>query len=934
MKLKNLSATAFSILSFCICHISSGQDIKGRVSDADDGSPLIGATVEVEGSPLAGVCNAEGYFELEGLPAGTYTLKINYVSYIPVILSDIASPYEGILEIKMTTDKEVLAAGAVTGLRRNDTEIATVQAGKLSSVIVSNISSQEIARSQDSDAGEVIKRIPGVSVIEDKFVMVRGLSQRYNNVWINGGAVPSSEADSRAFSFDIIPSSQIDNLEIVKTPAPEYLSDYSGGFILINTKEIPDENAFSISVGGGLNDASSFRNFITYPSSALDFLGFGAGARSISGGFFAAMPKTGDKIDLSASGLSDTWKTSSFKPLGDAKLSASLARRWNLKGHKLGMTALASYSNEYRTYLNMKNNLFGVYNESEGESTILRNSVDDRYSNNVKLGGMLNFTLLSKNGDHKFQFKNIYNQLATDRYTFRKGINAQSDREESAEYYYQSRTIVSSQINGSHNFGNNRIEWKTGFSYSNRLLPDRRRYVVNDIKTSASAEQQIGLLTGHNVNREWTKLDEYIISEALNYSRELHLGNWTPALKSGVYGEFRTRKYFTREFTYNWDPTNTLPEGFRFMDMQELLGNPSYFGPDKLFLSEAPKMTNSYAGKNYLGTAYIAANLPFGKFSAYLGVRYEYNLMELISNTNDYYSSPNSDFYPGSDFFPSVNLTYKFNGKHQLRASYGKSINRPEFREVSFSTFYDFELASFVKGNYQLKSCRIDNADIRYEYYPSAGEIISFALFYKYFDSPIEWTYTVEGGTDLQYSFMNALAANNYGVEVDIRKDLSFTGLKGLRWSFNGALIRSRVLFEPGSAEKDRPMQGQSPYLVNSGLFYTNEALQLNLGLLYNRIGKRIIGVGRSMGVSSDGEKTDVPDSYEMPRDVLDLSASKKFGRHIEVKLSLRDILGQRVSQKQFEEFEGKDGKTHIAEQIVRDYYPGRNFSFAITYIF
>lgn len=913
---------------------AGAHNIKGRIIDAGDNAPLAGATVEVEGMSPVGICDIDGYFEIEGLPEGKYTLLVNYISYKSLKLGNIASPYPGMLEIRMEMDTEMLAAGAVSGVKRSDTEIATVQAGKFSSVIVSNISSQEIARSQDSNASEVVKRIPGVSVIEDKFVMVRGLSQRYNNVWINGGGVPSSEADSRAFSFDIIPSSQIDNLEIVKVPAPEYLSDYSGGFILINTKEIPEKNAFSLSIGTSVNDASAFRDFITYGRQPLDFLGFGAGSRSIKGGFFAEMPRTDNKISLSQSGLSNDWSTRSLKPLGDLKLSASLSRSWKVRGHRMGLTALAAYSNDYRTYLDMQNNLFGVYNKKDGESTVLRNSVDDQYGNNVRLSGMVNFTLLSKNGNHKYRFKNIFNQAGTDRYTFRRGVNPQSDREESAEYYYQSRSIASSQITGTHSFGKNTLDWKTGFSYSNRLLPDRRRYVVSDIKTSSSSEQRLGLLTGHNVNREWTKLDEYIVSQALNYSRDLQFGGWEPTFKAGLFGEYRTRQYFTREFTYNWDAENSLPEGFQFMDMQELLSNSANFGPDRLYLSESPKMTNSYGGKNYLETAYVAAKLPFGKFSAYLGLRYEYDLMELISNTNDYYISPNSDFYPGSDFFPSINLTYKFNEAHQLRASYGKSINRGEFRERSFSTFYDFDLASFVKGNFELRSCHIDNADLRYEYYPSNGEIVSVAAFYKYFDSPIEWTYTVEGGTDLQYSFMNALAANNYGIELDIRKDLSFMGLEGFRWSFNGALIKSRVLFEPGSAERDRPMQGQSPYLVNSGLFYTNKALKLNLSILYNRIGKRIIGVGRSLGVSSTGEKTDVPDSYEMPRDVLDISLSKAFGKHIELKLGLKDVLGQRVSYKQFEEFTDADGKPQTVEQTVRDYYPGRNFSFALTYIF
>ena len=140
----------------------------------------------------------------------------------------------------MESDERTLGEVSVTAVARRNTETAQVQEQKRSLVVQTGVSAQQIARTQDKDASEVIRRVPGVSIINEKFVMVRGLSQRYNNVWLNGGAVPSSEADSRAFSFDILPSSQLDNMVIVKSPAPEYPADFTGGFILVNTKQLPE----------------------------------------------------------------------------------------------------------------------------------------------------------------------------------------------------------------------------------------------------------------------------------------------------------------------------------------------------------------------------------------------------------------------------------------------------------------------------------------------------------------------------------------------------------------------------------------------------------------------------------------------------------------------------------------------------------------------
>ena len=377
-----------------------------------------------------------------------------------------------------------------------------------------------------------------------------------------------------------------------------------------------------------------------------------------------------------------------------------------------------------------------------------------------------------------------------------------------------------------------------------------------------------------------------------------------------------------------------MPSDFRHSDIPTLLSSEANMGYDKLYLLEEKQMRNNYRGHNTLGAGYLAMSLPFGKLGIHAGVRFEHNDMELISNSRDYEKSESSRHYKTDDVFPSLNTTYKISDQHQVRLSYGRSINRPEFREVSSSVYYDFDLASNVQGNTELKNCYVDNLDLRYEWYPSRGELISLAVFYKHFDSPIEWTYTVAGGTDLIYSYKNAKSANNYGVELDIRKNLGFIGLKDFSWSFNGALIKSKVQFEKGSKEENRPMQGQSPYLINTGIFYKNEPLKMDIALLYNRIGKRIIGVGRSEGSTGDDSNSRVPHSYEMPRNTIDFSLAKKFGNHLELKLNVRDLLAEKIYYKQFADVTYSDGSKKKVEEISRCYKPGRNIGLQAIYKF
>lgn len=904
--------------------------IRGTILDKSNREALTGATIQVVGTPLGAVADVEGHFLLPEVKNGTYTLAVNYVGYQEIRLNGVkvtADPLN--FDFALEADAQALGEVTVVARVKKNTDVAMMTDQRRSLVVQSGVSAQQITKTQDKDASEVIKRVPGVSLIDEKFVMVRGLSQRYNNVWMNGGAVPSSEADSRAFSFDMIPSSQLDHLVIVKSPAPEYPSDFTGGFILIHTQEMPEENSFHVSLGAGVNDRTHFRSFLANRGSGTDFLGFDNGLRSLAVGMKGTMNTYpgSTNLDVLNNGLHNDWRLKTLHPAADGKLNLAYSHRWDCEsGQRIGLLAAVNYANTYKSATDMENSLYGVYDTTNDQSVYMRHSRDNQYSHDARLGAMLNLTFEPRNTRHRYEWKNLFNQLGKNRYTERRGFNAQNDAEHHMEYYYASRTTYNTQFTGKHTLDATHWDWSAGYAYANRNLPDRRRIELND-----RTDNRMGL---YRISREFTRLDEHIASASANYEHTFAFGSFQPVLKAGAYGEYRTRTYRTRQFDYSYNPTNTtLPSGFQFTDnpVEDLL-TPEHYGADKLYLQEEVNKLNDYQGNNSSGAGYAAVHLPYGAFSLYAGVRYEYNRMELVMNTRAHEDSPRSTFYTYSDLFPSVNATYALAEKQQLRLAYGKSVNRPEFRELSTSVFYDFDLASDVKGNADLQAAYIHNLDLRYEWYPASGELFSVALFYKRFNNPIEWTYTVSGGTNLLYSYKNARAADTYGIEVDLRKTLDFIGLRGVSWSFNGSLIQSNVRFAKGSAEKSRAMQGQSPYLVNTGFFYQHPTAGLTAAVLYNRIGKRIVGVGRSVGTSGAEDAKDIPNSYEMPRNTLDLSAGKKWGR-CEVKVTVRDLLAERITFQQMDNITVGGQSRNIAE-VTKQYKPGRNYALTVSYNF
>jgi len=908
--------------------------LEGKVIDKSTGEPIIGATIFFPDIRKGSMTDPNGLYTITHLPVGVLKAEISCISYKKISVNDLEIK-EGVnsFDIVLEESANLLDEVVVTSVKRMNSEIAMVSATRSAGVVMSGMSGRQITKSQDRNAAEVVRRIPGVSIMNDRYIIVRGLPSRYNNVWVNNSSVPSTEADSRSFSFDILPSSQLESIMIVKSQSAEIPSDFSGGFVKITTGSMPEISESTISYGMGLNSVAHFNDQYRSRGYITDIIGINGGQRALKGVVPPRLDNNNTSLvtEVTKSGFSNDWDLLKGKALPDQRLTLMFGRAYDLKrGYKMGIAAAMNYTRSSQTYKDMTNARFGVYNINTDEPEYIYKYTDNQYSLDSRIGGMVNITIMS--GKNKIEFRNMLNIMGKNRYTSREGWQNISAKyiQQKQEYLYTNRTIYTGQLSGSHRFSKRILDWNIAYSFAGMDQPDRR--IINREENNIYGDHDFGKMAidQNEITRDFVNLKEHVITPALNYILPFEIGqNLVMELKAGVLGEYKTRNYKNRQFFYRFN-RYALPSDFVYRDVVDEILKDNNYGSDKLYLYEDTDNRNSYKGEVLNGAGYFSAKVTTGRLNLIAGLRAETGKMRLTNYDKIYEFSTVSKDYNYFDIYPSINASYNISKDKLIRVAYGKSVNRQEFREVSSSVYYDFNLFSDVKGNPDLKHATINNIDLRYEYYPTNNEYITFALFYKHFKNPIEWTYLDAGGS-YTYTFENAKAANNMGAEADIRKSLAFLGLKNFTLGLNAAYIYSKVEFDKEtSLERDRAMQGQSPYLINTSLFYDNEKLGLSAGVLYNRIGKRIVGIGKADTGTGASVNNEIPDTYELSKDVIDITLSKKLGKRVELKGGVKDILNQSIVFQQYPEYMDSNGILQQRNQNSKSFKPGRYFTLAL----
>jgi TonB-dependent receptor len=337
-------------------------------------------------------------------------------------------------------------------------------------------------------------------------------------------------------------------------------------------------------------------------------------------------------------------------------------------------------------------------------------------------------------------------------------------------------------------------------------------------------------------------------------------------------------------------------------------------GAEGFVLDEITNKSDQYDASAALAAGFVLFDNKWERFRLSWGARMEHFDQQLHSV--DYSNLPVNPRLTTTEILPSANLKYELNEKTNLRFSASKTVTRPEFRELAPFSYYDFYLQSSVTGNPTLKTGKIFNADLRYEIYPGQNQLFSFSLFYKNFKDPIENVLSGTGSSKAR-TFSNVPSAQNYGLEMELRKNFGFIseGFENVVFFTNAALIRSKVdLSKISTEDPNRPLQGQSPYILNAGLQWNNAFYGLNAAVSYNIIGDRLQEVG-AVGYN---------DIYEQHRNLSDCSISKKLGTRGEIKFTWSDILKQPFNLYQDNNFDHKFNNT---DNLIQKITPGSTIS-------
>ena len=944
-----------SLIVFFITAIGFSQTgiVAGKVIDGEYNDVLPFANILVKGTTSGTTSDFDGKYELE-LDPGTYTLVFSFVGYQTIEISDVIITVDNVtdLEVTLNASENALEEVVLTTTTRRNTENALLNVQMKSVTMLDGLSSQSIKKIGAGDIAAAVKSVPGVSVQGGKYVYVRGLGDRYTKSILNGVDIPGLDPDRNTIPMDIFPTNIIDNVIVLKSASAEYPADFTGGIVNVVTKDFPTKAEYSISLGTGYNPNMHFKdNYLSYEGSKTDVFGYDNGMRNRKINRYQSIPATFENKQLLTS-LTKRFESQLGADIENSNnnfnIGFTLGNQYDLgETNKIGYQASFSYKNNTTFY---EDRVDGNYERNNTNSNLINDLAIQRVvegasgHNEVLMNGLVGLTFKTEKSKYKLTGLHIqngessagkFNLLISEAGAGSGLLDATAD-----ELLYTQRAITNLSLSGSHTLDNNsdiNLDWVFSPSFSQVLDKDHRTTALRIVENGADIQYEIDPSSVGNPTRIWRNLSEESWVANAKIEKKYELFNKPAKLKFGggftfKYRDFNTDQYLfetTSPIVTNGDVNTILAEENIWTTTT---GDGTYLDSNNIFQPE-----NSYEGESNVASMFVSNEFNASeKLKVVLGLRTEQFSMFYtgISAGEAVIGEKTIDKF---DFFPSENLIYALKEKTNLRASYSRTTARPSFKEASNAQIFDPLTNRFFIGglnNNTFETVRptyINNFDVRYEIFREKGQMIAVSGFYKDFKDPLELTFFPQASRQLTVA--NLGNAQVIGGEVEFRQNLGFllNSLENFKFNANVSVIDSKLTMTEQefnlrtanarvgeSVDDTRQLQGQSPFLINAGLDYSNDEKGFRAGLFYNVQGKTLEVVGNGF----------VPDVYTQPFHSLNFTLNKTFGENKKsaIDIKVNNILGD--ERESFYEAFGAQDQTFSLRN------PGTEFSLGYSYKF
>lgn len=855
--------------------------VTGIVRDAQNAVTLPGVAVEVVGRDDVVYTDLDGRYSLS-LPPGNYELKVAMDGYQPRLITVEVRGQRALdvdIPLSMTRYAEEVTVVAEASTADASSAEAQILERKNAGVITDNVGSREMRANGDSDAASAMQRVTGLSVVDNQYVFVRGLGERYSNTTMAGAIVPTTEPDKKVVPLDLFPTALLESVQIAKSYSPDKPAEFAGGLVQVVPLKVTNRPVFDVGYGLDAYETSTGKSIPVSPLGNRDWLGYDNGARALPDGFpddkvvrrGIYTPDVGysrDEITAFGRLLDNRWLPQAKN--GRAGQSFNLAY-----GNRFGnLGVLASLSQNYReTYVEETRRFFRL-----GEGGALEPVTDYDFqtgTQRAQLGAVASLAY-QFSPNHRVAFENFYTHTGRDEGRVFEGPNTENN-----QYFRNYRLsfveegLLTNQVSGEHfveRLGSSRIDWRASLGRATRDEPDLREtlYQTSNLTGAGTLvladESQSGF-------RLFQDLDDDTIDLALNWSVFSTLNGQPLQVKFGPQYARRTRDFASRRFRYI--PTNA-PGSPNLAQSPETLFAAANIGPYFRF-NEETRPVDAYDAEQTTVAFYGMADMVLSSRARLVGgLRVE--RFEQDVNTFDPFGlfvARVSASLDNTDLFPALNLVYSLRSDMNLRLGVSQTVNRPEFRELAAFEFTDVVGNRAVRGNPALTRALIRNYDARWEYFPAARSVLAASVFYKDFEDPIERV--INAGAQPLATFENAESARDLGIEIEAARQFG----RFLYASANYTYVDSEVSLSEAARRVQtslvRPLAGQSKNLFNAigevtvGGFTTR--------VLYNYFDDRIYDVGAN----------GAPDIIEEGRGMLDLVAQQRIGR-FNVRLTLENL--------------------------------------------